>query len=105
MSEKKEPKEVVADIVAPKNPEKAKAHAENLKAAATEKTVLKAAPAPKQATLNDYIGAKARVKVEGATSQDCLLAGADAFCLGVRDLDNRLKFYPWTQVKEIFPNQ
>ena len=56
------------------------------------------------AGIKDYLGKKAKVKVEGATSAEVTLKGADNFGLLVDDIDGRARFYPWGQVREVFPS-
>jgi hypothetical protein len=63
------------------------------------------AAAVKNETLNAYLGQKVRIRVEGATVADYTLAGADALTVAGKDADGRLRFFPWSQVREVFPNQ
>lgn len=80
-----------ADTVQPASPE--------LAAAAIE------VPMIKNVTLKDYIGHKAKLRVEGATTADVTLAGFDGDFMAVIDADGRTKFHGNQFVREVFPNQ
>ncbi len=53
--------------------------------------------------LKDYIGHKAKVRVEGATTADVTLVGLDQNFLACTDADGRLKFHQLQFVREVFP--
>lgn len=59
----------------------------------------------KNVTIKDYIGQKAKVRVEGATTADVTLIGFDDSFIAVTDADGRTKFHGKQFVREVFPNQ